>query len=144
MAAKKRKKSKKKYGPSVGNTVKKVMRKKKAGKACVLAARSEKGQESQASDRDCALGSARLGREGAAQERRQQAPQESLSGQSGSAFSVASAPTASSHFSWSVTERWRVGLVDNSPPTLTPQIAHKTDILNPVLGIRTVSSSLRT
>ena len=31
MAAKKRKKSTKKYGPSVGNTVKKVMRKKKAG-----------------------------------------------------------------------------------------------------------------
>jgi hypothetical protein len=31
MAAKKRKKSSKKYGPSVGNTVKKVMRKKKAG-----------------------------------------------------------------------------------------------------------------
>jgi hypothetical protein len=31
MAAKKRKKSKKKYGPSVGDTVKKVMRKKKAG-----------------------------------------------------------------------------------------------------------------
>jgi hypothetical protein len=28
----------------------------------------------------------------------------------------------------------RVGLVDNSPPTLAPQIAHKTDILNPVLG----------
>ena len=28
----------------------------------------------------------------------------------------------------------RVGLVDNSPPTLVPQIAHKTDILNPVLG----------
>jgi hypothetical protein len=28
----------------------------------------------------------------------------------------------------------RVGLVDNSPPTLTPPIAHKTDILNPVLG----------
>jgi hypothetical protein len=31
MAAKKRKKSSKKYGPSVGDTVKKVMRKKKAG-----------------------------------------------------------------------------------------------------------------
>ena len=31
VAAKKRKKSTKKYGPSVGNTVKKVMRKKKAG-----------------------------------------------------------------------------------------------------------------
>jgi hypothetical protein len=31
VAAKKRKKSSKKYGPSVGNTVKKVMRKKKAG-----------------------------------------------------------------------------------------------------------------
>jgi len=28
----------------------------------------------------------------------------------------------------------RVGLVDNSPPTMTPQIAHKTDILNPVIG----------
>jgi hypothetical protein len=28
----------------------------------------------------------------------------------------------------------RVGLVDNSPPTATPQPAHKTDILNPVLG----------
>ncbi len=28
----------------------------------------------------------------------------------------------------------RVGLVDNSPPTTAPQQAHKTDILNPVIG----------
>jgi hypothetical protein len=57
MAAKRRKTSRKKYGPAVGDTVKKVMRKKKAG--TLLSGRSKKKVKSRKQAIAIALSEAR-------------------------------------------------------------------------------------